>query len=237
MGTLSLGATSPRRPPSHHELQSDPYKMRVFLAVLLLASARADKPAVAPAYTGAATVDETFGSALKRDAPAAAAPDSYGSPVAAPAQDTYGSPSAPVAQQQDSYGSPAAPPVASQDSYGSPQAPVQTATQSGGPGNQGYYYYYYPVRQNVPEAQSSDDGGLLGGLLGGGLSGILTTKALLLILGLAGFVLIATIGIGFNGRRAFSSRALKSLAEPYLTSGNLIALLESVNSAITKYEQ
>merc|ERR1712088_810678 len=207
----SLGATSPRRPPSHHELQSDPYKMRVFLAVLLLATARADKPAVAPAYTGAATVDETFGSALKRDAPAAAAPDSYGSP--------------------------AAPPVASQDSYGSPQAPVQTATQSGGPGNQGYYYYYYPVRQNVPEAQSSDDGGLLGGLLGGGLSGILTTKALLLILGLAGFVLIATIGIGFNGRRAFSSRALKSLAEPYLTSGNLIALLESVNSAITKYEQ
>merc|ERR1712004_493852 len=209
----SLGATSPRRPPSHHELQSDPCKMRVFLAVLLLATARADKPAVAPAYTGAATVDETFGSALKRDAPAA------------------------VAQQQDSYGSPAAPPVASQDSYGSPQAPVQTATQSGGPGNQGYYYYYYPVRQNVPEAQSSDDGGLLGGLLGGGLSGILTTKALLLILGLAGFVLIATIGIGFNGRRAFSSRALKSLAEPYLTSGNLIALLESVNSAITKYEQ
>merc|ERR1712018_1043540 len=162
----SLGATSPRRPPSHHELQSDPCKMRVFLAVLLLATARADKPAVAPAYTGAATVDETFGSALKRDAPAAAAPDSYGSPVAAPAQDTYGSPSAPVAQQQDSYGSPAAPPVASQDSYGSPQAPVQTATQSGGPGNQGYYYYYYyPVRQNVPEAQSSDDGGLLG-LLG-----------------------------------------------------------------------
>merc|ERR1712014_262657 len=221
----SLGAPSPRRPPSHHELQSDPCKMRVFLAVLLLATARADKPAVAPAYTGAATVDETFGSALKRDAPAAAAPDRYGSP------------SAPVAQQQDSYGSPAAPPVASQDSYGSPQAPVQTATQSGGPGNQGYYYYYYPVRQNVPEAQSSDDGGLLGGLLGGGLSGILTTKALLLILGLAGFVLIATIGIGFNGRRAFSSRALKSLAEPYLTSGNLIALLESVNSAITKYEQ
>merc|ERR1712117_675593 len=87
----SLGATSPRRPPSHHELQSDPYKMRVFLAALLLAAARADKPAVAPAYTGAATVDETFGSALKRDAPAAAAPDSYGSPVAAPAQDTYGS--------------------------------------------------------------------------------------------------------------------------------------------------
>merc|ERR1711953_490676 len=215
----SLGATSLRRPPSHHELQSDPHKMRVFLAVLLLAAARADKPAVAPAYTGAATVDETFGSALKRDAPAAAAPDSYGSPVA---------------PQQDSYGSPAAPPVASQDSYGSPQAPVQTATQSGGPGNQ---YYYYPVRQNVPEAQSSDDGGLLGGLLGGGLSGILTTKALLLILGLAGFVLIATIGIGFNGRRAFSSRALKGLAEPYLTSGNLIALLESVNSAITKYEQ
>jgi len=231
----SLGATSPRRPPSHHELQSDPYKMRVFLAVLLLAAARADKPAVAPAYTGAATVDETFGSALKRDAPAAAAPDSYGSPVAAPAQDTYGSPSAPVAQQQDSYGSPAAPPVASQDSYGSPQAPVQTATQSGGPGNQGYYYYYYPVRQNVPEAQSSDDGGLLGGLLGGGLSGILTTKALLLILGLAGFVLIATIGIGFSGRRSFSSRAL-SMASPYMTSGNLIALLESVNSAITKYQ-
>merc|ERR1712045_548589 len=168
--------------------------------------------------------DETFGSTLKRDAPAAAAPDSYGSP------------SAPIASQPDSYGSPAAPPVAQQDSYGSPQAPVQTATQSGGPGNQGYYYYY-PVRQNVPEAQSSDDGGLLGGLLGGGLSGILTTKALLLILGLAGFVLIATIGIGFNERRAFSSRALKSLAEPYMTSGNLIALLESVNSAITKYEQ
>merc|ERR1712088_600095 len=229
----SLGATSPRRPPSHHELQSDPYKMRVFLAVLLLATARADKPAVAPAYTGAATVDETFGSALKRDAPAAAAPDSYGSPVAAPAQDTYGSPSAPVAQQQDSYGSPAAPPVASQDSYGSPQAPVQTATQSGGPGNQGYYYY--PVRQNVPEAQSSDDGGLLGGLFGRGLSGILTTKALLLILGLAGFVLITTIGIGFGRKRSFSSRAL-SMASPYMTSGNLIALLESVNSAITKYQ-
>merc|ERR1712158_301039 len=170
----SLGATSPRRPPSHHELQSDPCKMRVFLAVLLLATARADKPAVAPAYTGAATVDETFGSTLKRDAPAAAAPDSYGSPVAAPAQ----------------------------DSYGSPQAPVQTASQSAGPGNQGYYYYYYPVRQNVPEAQSSDDGGLLGGLFDGGLAGILTTKALLLILGLAGFVLITTIGIGFNGRRA-----------------------------------
>merc|ERR1712088_1108229 len=221
----SLGATSPRRPPSHHELQSDPYKMRVFLAVLLVAATRADKPAVAPAYTGAATVDETFGSTLKRDAPAAAAPDSYGSP------------SAPIASNQpDSCGSPAAPVVAQQDSYGSPQAPVQTAPQSAGPGNQGYYYYY-PVRQNVPEAQSSDDGGLLGGLLGGGLAGILTTKALLLILGLAGFVLIATIGIGFNGRRAFSSRALKSLAEPYLTSGNLIALLESVNSAITKYEQ
>merc|ERR1712038_1213445 len=229
----SLGATSPRRPPSHHELQSDLYKMRVFLAVLLLATARADKPAVAPAYTGAATVDETFGPALKRDAPAAAAPDSYGSPVAAPAQDTYGSPSAPVAQQQDSYGSPAAPPVASQDSYGSPQAPVQTASQSAGPGNQGYYYYY-PVRQNVPEAES-DDGGLLGGLLGGGLAGLLTTKALLLILGLAGFVLIATIGIGFSGRRSFSSRAL-SMASPYMTSGNLIALLESVNSAITKYQ-
>merc|ERR1711936_641286 len=143
----SLGATSPRRPPCHHELQSDPYKMRVFLAVLLLATARADKPAVAPAYTGAATVDETFGSALKRDAPAAAAPDSYGSPVAAPAQDTYGSP--------------AAPPVASQDSYGSPQAPVQTATQSGGPGNQGYYSSYSPVGRTVPEPQSSDDGGLL----------------------------------------------------------------------------
>merc|ERR1712004_807256 len=187
----SLGATSPRRPPSHHELQSDPCKMRVFLAVLLLATARADKPAVAPAYTGAATVDETFGSALKRDAPAAAAPDSYGSPVAAPAQDTYGS----------------------------PPAPVQTATQSGGPGNQGYYYYYYPVRQNVPEAQSSDDGGLLGGLLGGGLSGILTTKALLLILGLAGFVLIATIGIGFNGRRAFSSRAVLDQREPDSLAG------------------
>merc|ERR1712079_765493 len=218
----SLGATSPRRPPSHHELQSDPYKMRVFLAVLLLATARADKPAVAPAYTGAATVDETFGSTLKRDAPAAAAPDSYGSP------------SAPIASQPDSYGSPAAPPVAQQDSYGSPQAPVQTASQSAGPGNQGYYYYYYPVRQNIPEAES-DDGGLLGGLLGGGLAGLLTTKALLLILGLAGFVLIATIGIGFSGRRSFSSRAL-SMASPYMTSGNLIALLESVNSAITKYQ-
>merc|ERR1712158_92365 len=232
----SLGATSPRRPPSHHELQSDPYKMRVFLAVLLLATARADKPAVAPAYTGAATVDETFGSALKRDAPAAAAPDSYGSPVAAPAQDTYGSPSAPIASNQpDSFGSPAAPVVAQQDSYGSPQAPVQTAPQSAGPGNQGYYYYYYPVRQNVPEAQSSDDGGLLGGLFDGGLAGILTTKALLLILGLAGFVLITTIGIGFGRKRSFSSRAL-SLASPYMTSGNLIALLESVNSAITKYQ-
>merc|ERR1712158_30985 len=218
----SLGATSPRRPPSHHELQSDPYKMRVFLTVLLVAAARADKPAVAPAYTGAATVDETFGSTLKRDAPAAAAPDSYGSP------------SAPIASQPDSYGSPAAPPVAQQDSYGSPQAPVQTASQSAGPGNQGYYYYYYPVRQNVPEAES-DDGGLLGGLLGGGLAGLLTTKALLLILGLAGFVLIATIGIGFSGRRSFSSRAL-SMASPYMTSGNLIALLESVNSAITKYQ-
>merc|ERR1712088_901056 len=216
----SLGATSNRRPPSHHELQSDPYKMRVFLAVLLVAATRADKPAVAPAYTGAATVDETFGSTLKRDAPAAAAPDSYGSPVAAPAQDSYGSPSAPIASQPDSYGS--------------PQAPVQTASQSAGPGNQGYYYYYYPVRQNVPEAES-DDGGLLGGLLGGGLAGLLTTKALLLILGLAGFVLIATIGIGFSGRRSFSSRAL-SMASPYMTSGNLIALLESVNSAITKYQ-
>merc|ERR1712088_190175 len=203
----SLGATSPRRPPSHHELQSDPYKMRVFLAVLLVAATRADKPAVAPAYTGAATVDETFGSTLKRDAPAAAAPDSYGSPVAAPAQDPYGS----------------------------PQAPVQTAPQSAGPGNQGYYYYYYPVRQNVPEAQSSDDGGLLGSLFDGGLAGILTTKALLLILGLAGFVLITTIGIGFGRKRSFSSRAL-SLASPYMTSGNLIALLESVNSAITKYQ-
>ena len=210
--------------------------MRVFLTVLLVSAARADKPAVAPAYTGAATVDDTFGSTLKRDAPAAAAPDSYGSPVAAPAQDTYGSPSAPIASTQpDSYGSPAAPVVAQQDSYGSPQAPVQTAPQSAGPGNQGYYYYYYPVRQNVPEAQSSDDGGLLGGLLGGGLAGILTTKALLLILGLAGFVLIATIGIGFGRKRSFSSRALK-IAEPYMTSGNLIALLESVNSAITKYQ-
>ena len=210
--------------------------MRVFLAVLLVAATRADKPAVAPAYTGAATVDETFGSTLKRDAPAAAAPDSYGSPVAAPAQDTYGSPSAPIASNQpDSYGSPAAPVVAQQDSYGSPQAPVQTAPQSAGPGNQGYYYYYYPVRQNVPEAQSSDDGGLLGGLLGGGLAGILTTKALLLILGLAGFVLITTIGIGFGRKRSFSSRAL-SMASPYMTSGNLIALLESVNSAITKYQ-
>merc|ERR1712203_613331 len=231
----SKGATSQPKPPDH--FHSDPCTMRVFLAVLLVAATRADKPAVAPAYTGAATLAETFGSTLKRDAPAAAAPDSYGSPIAAPAQDTYGSPSAPIASssQPDSYGSPAAPVVAQQDSYGSPQAPVQTAPQSAGPGNQGYYYYYYPVRQNVPEAQSSDDGGLLGGLLGGGLSGILTTKALLLILGLAGFVLIATIGIGFNGRRAFSSRAL-SLASPYMTSGNLIALLESVNSAITKYQ-
>merc|ERR1711944_97262 len=232
----SLGATSPRRPPSHHELQSDPYKMRVFLTVLLMAAARADKPAVAPAYTGAASVDETFGSTLKRDAPAAAAPDSYGSPVAAPSQDTYGSPSAPIqaSSQPDSYGSPAAPVVAQQDSYGSPAAPVQTAPQSAGPGNQGYYYYY-PVRQNVPEAQSSDDGGLLGGLFGGNLAGILTTKALLLILGLAGFVLITTIGIGFGRKRSFSSRAL-SLASPYMTSGNMIALLESVNSAITKYQ-
>ena len=210
--------------------------MRVFLTVLLVAVARADKPAVAPAYTGAATVDETYGSTLKRDAPAAAAPDSYGSPVAAPAQDTYGSPSAPIAQTQpDSYGSPAAPVVAQQDSYGSPQAPVETAPQAAAPGNQGYYYYYYPVRQNVPEPQASDDGGLLGGLLGGGLAGILTTKALLLILGLAGFVLITTIGIGFGRKRSFSSRAL-SMASPYMTSGNLIALLESVNSAITKYQ-
>ena len=70
--------------------------MRVFLTVLLVAAARADKPAVAPAYTGAASVDETFGSTLKRDAPAAAAPDSYGSPIVAPSQDTYGSPSAPL---------------------------------------------------------------------------------------------------------------------------------------------
>merc|ERR1712088_161015 len=215
----SQGATSQPKPPDH--FHSDPCTMRVFLTVLLVAAARADKPAVAPAYTGAATVDETFGSTLKRDAPAAAAPDSYGSPIAAPAQDTYGSPSAPV--------------VAQQDSYGSPQAPVQTAPQSAGPGNQGYYYYYYPVRQNVPEAQSSDDGGLLGGLFDGGLAGILTTKALLLILGLAGFVLITTIGIGFGRKRSFSSRAL-SLASPYMTSGNLIALLESVNSAITKYQ-
>merc|ERR1712241_104054 len=194
------------RPHSQNHSHPDPCTMRVFLAVLLVAATRADKPAVAPAYTGAATVDETFGSTLKRDAPDAAAPDSYGSPVAAPAQ----------------------------DSYGSPQAPVQTASQSAGPGTQGYYYYYYPVRQNVPEAES-DDGGLLGGLLGGGLAGLLTTKALLLILGLAGFVLIATIGIGFSGRRSFSSRAL-SMASPYMTSGNLIALLESVNSAITKYQ-
>merc|ERR1712088_398816 len=201
----SQGATSQPKPPDH--FHSDPCTMRVFLTVLLVAAARADKPAVAPAYTGAATVDETFGSTLKRDAPAAAAPDSYGSPVAAPAQDTYGS----------------------------PQAPVQTAPQSAGPGNQGYYYYYYPVRQNVPEAQSSDDGGLLGSLFDGGLAGILTTKALLLILGLAGFVLITTIGIGFGRKRSFSSRAL-SMASPYMTSGNLIALLESVNSAITKYQ-
>merc|ERR1712210_178021 len=201
----SKGATSQPKPPDH--FHSDPCTMRVFLTVLLVAAARADKPAVAPAYTGAATVDETFGSTLKRDAPAAAAPDSYGSPVAAPAQDTYGS----------------------------PQAPVQTAPQAAAPGNQGYYYYYYPVRQNVPEAQSSDDGGLLGGLFDGGLAGILTTKALLLILGLAGFVLITTIGIGFGRKRSFSSRAL-SLASPYMTSGNLIALLESVNSAITKYQ-
>merc|ERR1712088_1179322 len=215
----SQGATSQPKPPDH--FHSDPCTMRVFLTVLLVAAARADKPAVAPAYTGAATVDETFGSTLKRDAPAAAAPDSYGSPIAAPAQDTYGSPAAPV--------------VAQQDSYGSPQAPVQTAPQSAGPGNQGYYYYYYPVRQNVPEAQSSDDGGLLGGLFDGGLAGILTTKALLLILGLAGFVLITTIGIGFGRKRSFSSRAL-SMASPYMTSGNLIALLESVNSAITKYQ-
>merc|ERR1712203_1170354 len=231
----SKGATSQPKPPDH--FHSDPCTMRVFLAVLLVAATRADKPAVAPAYTGAATLAETFGSTLKRDAPAAAAPDSYGSPVAAPAQDTYGSPSAPIASssQPDSYGSPAAPVVAQQDSYGSPQAPVQTAPQSAGPGNQGYYYYYYPVRQNVPEAQSSDDGGLLGGLFDGGLAGILTTKALLLILGLAGFVLITTIGIGFGRKRSFSSRAL-SLASPYMTSGNLIALLESVNSAITKYQ-
>merc|ERR1712037_710613 len=221
----SRGATSQPKPPDH--FHSDPCTMRVFLTVLLVAAARADKPAVAPAYTGAAAVDETFGSTLKRDAPAAAAPDSYGSPVAAPAQDTYGSPSAPIASssQPDSYGSPAAPVVAQQDSYGSPQAPVQTAPQSAGPGNQGYYYYY-PVRQNVPEAQSSDDGGLLGGLFDGGLAGILTTKALLLI---------TTIGIGFGRKRSFSSRAL-SLASPYMTSGNLIALLESVNSAITKYQ-
>merc|ERR1711971_1302143 len=197
------------RPRSQNHSHPDPCTMRVFLAVLLVAATRADKPAVAPAYTGAATVDETFGSTLKRDAPAAAAPDSYGSPVAAP--------------------------VAQQDSYGSPQAPVQTAPQAAAPGNQGYYYYYYPVRQNVPEAQSSDDGGLLGGLFDGGLAGILTTKALLLILGLAGFVLITTIGIGFGRKRSFSSRAL-SLASPYMTSGNLIALLESVNSAITKYQ-
>merc|ERR1711934_882242 len=125
----SKGATSQPKPPDH--FHSDPCTMRVFLTVLLVAAARADKPAVAPAYTGAATVDETFGSTLKRDAPAAAAPDSYGSPVAAPAQDSYGSPSAPIASQHDSYGS--------------PQAPVQTASQSAGPGNQGYYYYYYPV--------------------------------------------------------------------------------------------
>merc|ERR1711971_1292137 len=90
----SKGATSQPKPPDH--FHSDPCTMRVFLTVLLVAAARADKPAVAPAYTGAATVDETFGSTLKRDAPAAAAPDSYGSPVAAPAQDTYGSPSAPL---------------------------------------------------------------------------------------------------------------------------------------------
>jgi len=60
------------------------------LPLLLLVSALADKPAVAPTYE-----------------PAGSASDTYGSPAAQPQSDTYGSPQAPVAS--DSYGSPAAP--------------------------------------------------------------------------------------------------------------------------------
>lgn len=193
--------------------------MRCLLPLLLLASCRADKPAVAPAYQAPAPAEDTYGAPSQPAAVAAAAPDSYGSPVAAPSQDTYGSPVAAPVAQPDSYGSPAAP---VQDSYGSPAAAPAS------PGNQGYYYYYYPVKQNYQEAEEEDEG-LLGGLLGGGLSGLLTTKALLLVLGIAGAVLIATLSI--SNRRSFSSRAL-----PHMTTGNLIAILESVNSALVKYQ-
>lgn len=195
--------------------------MRGLLPLLLLASCRADKPAVAPAYQAPAPVEDTYGAPSKPVAVAAAAPDSYGSPVAPPAQDTYGSPVAAPVAQPDSYGSPAAP---VQDTYGSPAAAPAS------PGNQGYYYYYYPVKQNYQEAEKEEDGGLLGGLLGGGLAGLLTTKALLLILGIAGAVLITSLAL--KKRRSFASRAL----QPYMTTGNLIALLESVNSALAKYQ-
>ena len=214
--------------------------MRQFLSLLLLAAAAsADQPAVAPAYVAPAQdAQDSYGApsnaqdsygAPSNAAPAAAAPDSYGSPASEPVQDSYGSPSSPpVSTGGDSYGSPAAP---VQDSYGSPEAaPVQAA-----PGNQGYYYYYYPVRQNVPEAESEDEG-ILGGLLSGGLAGLLTTKVLLAVLGIAGFVLVTSLATGL-GKRSFSSRALKSLASPYMTQGNLIALLQRVNSAVSAHEE
>lgn len=203
--------------------------MLPFLALLLASLATADKPAVAPAYTGPAQAQADVRDT--RDAPAA---DTYGAPVAAPSQDSYGSPqAAPASAQEDSYGAPQAAAI-TEDSYGAPQAAPVAA---GGPGNQGYYYYYYPVRQNVPQEGelAEDDGGLLGGLLNGGLAGLLTTKVLLLILGVAGFVLITSLGINLGGRRSFTSRAL-SLAEPYMTHGNLIQVLESVNSAMAKYQ-
>jgi hypothetical protein len=224
--------------------------MRVSLSLLLLPMALADKPAVAPAYVAPAPSGDSYGapngdqygapSGDTYGAPAGDSygapsnpvqvkvPDAYGSPAGPPIQDTYGSPSSPPVSQPDSYGSPQAP---VEDSYGSPQAaPVQAAA----PGNQGYYYYYYPVRQNVPEAVVEDEG-LFGGLLGGGgLAGLLSTKVLLLVLGVAGFVLITSLGINL-GKRSFTSRAL-DMAEPYMTTGNLIALLDSVNSAIAKYQ-
>jgi len=160
-----------------------------------------------------------------------------------PAEDSYGSPSKPAVKAPDSYGSPSSAGVSpAPDTYGSPVgAPVSysPAPASGAspaaPGNQGFYYYYYPVRQNVPENQHSEDKGVLDGLLGG----LLTTKVevLLLILGIAGFILLITLGINLsNGSgRSFTARAM-DMAAPYMTTGNLIALLDSVNNAIDKYE-
>ena len=214
-------------------------KMRASLPlILLIGAASADKPAVAPAYVAPAYVaprQDNYGSPA---APAAAAPDTYGSPAAAP--DTYGSPAAPP--QEDSYGSPASPPISTPDSYGSPAAPVQDTygspaadPVSAGPGTQGYYYYYYPVKQaTAASTQSEDDGGLLGGLFSGGLAGLLTTKVLLLILGIAGFVLITSLGINLGGRRSLA-RSISPYI-PYHTIPNLIQMLEFVNSAIVKYD-